>query len=293
MLSFSKGFTLSGVSGVMGRFLYSSSVLASSSLRAASLRRGQSSPRRRLKTRPPAEQFMNNKPTTDTVLAKPAVCDFSWRVELLVKELELISDYDGQAHIFASRNLGDAFRKAGFADVNNVTIHKLLCEMFDPEWNPYRPRLTTSKTALFDETPVKTPDRPAGASHPLLAVAYSMGNKSPSGGNVESFGKRSERKQPWKRSDQKKAKAVPDRSKHLSERMNYDLKFHELADLFPLVSEPELQELADDLKRTNGPLEKIHALRGEDPRRAQPLPGQSACRCSPGAVALRPVQGQP
>ena len=92
--------------------------------------------------------------------------------------------------------LGDAFRKAGFADVNNVTIHKLLCEMFDPEWNPYRPRLTTSKTALFDETPVKTPDRPAGASHPLLAVAYSMGNKSPSGGNVESFGQRSERKQP-------------------------------------------------------------------------------------------------
>jgi hypothetical protein len=153
---------------------------------------------------------MNNKPTTDTVLAKQAVCDFSWRVELLVKELELISDYDGQAHIFASRNLGDAFRKAGFADVNNVTIHKLLCEMFDPEWNPYRPRLTTSKTALFDETPVKTLDRPAGASHPLLAVARTRwGTKARLGATSRALDREARENSPWKRSDQKKAKACP------------------------------------------------------------------------------------
>jgi hypothetical protein len=71
-------------------------------------------------------------------LAKKLAADFDRTSREIITQLEAVSDYDGQAHMFASRHIWSALRETGFKKVQLNTIHRLLCEMFNPEWNPYR-----------------------------------------------------------------------------------------------------------------------------------------------------------
>jgi hypothetical protein len=64
--------------------------------------------------------------------------DFHETASELIREHNKTSDYDGQAHLFASRDLTKVFHKAGFTHVREDTVYKLLCELFNPEWNPFR-----------------------------------------------------------------------------------------------------------------------------------------------------------
>ena len=86
---------------------------------------------------------MENK-TTEERSYNQRQADLTQLVGLTVEELkrlvalyEQTSDYDGQAQFHLAISLRTAFRESGFK-VSHKPIYQLLCELFNPEHNPFR-----------------------------------------------------------------------------------------------------------------------------------------------------------